>query len=60
MCSNPDVLLVGASGRTSARKVIVLRGYLELSGQPIHKIVTNDHSQWIPDEFGGEYRLNIA
>ena len=38
----------------------VLRGYLELSGQSIHKIVTNDHFLTIPGEFGADSGRIIA
>ena len=52
MCSDPDILLLGASGRTSARKVVVLRGYFELSGPSIHRIVADVLSMMIPGAFG--------
>ena len=34
--------------------MMVLRNYLELSGQSIHKTVTNNHFLTIPGEFGAD------
>ena len=34
--------------------MLVLRDYLELSGQSIHKMIANDHFLMIPDEFGAD------
>ena len=43
-----------------ALKVIVLRDYFELSGQPVHKTVVHDNFLTIPDEFGADSERNIG
>ena len=47
-------------GRRFTVKVIVLRGYFELSGPSIHRIVADVLSMMIPGAFGVEYLRNIC
>ena len=48
------------SGRGPAPKVTVLRDYLELSEQSIHKTVTDNHFLAISDEFGADSDRGIG
>ena len=47
-------------GKHPVVKVMVLRGYFELSGLSIHKLVANNHFLTISDEFGAEHERNMG